>query len=187
MSLFLKSILLVCLLNMVNLVYAEQQATGDYHVTEYRDGLGYVSDVELFTKDPDKKVFFGITCSSMSALPLIQILLFDKEVLSESPKLVKIEYDLDGKVRQGVFNGVLKFQDSVDEYSNKIIFDAKTDQIKSLSELKSGYQNFFEDIRHSQNQDIVISLNHRSFKTKAYVFSLRGLKPLIEKYQKICF
>jgi len=64
-------------------ISAETQVNQDYHLSLYKDIQGSVDALELFTKAADKREFFGVTCSMQSPMPLIQVILFDDEIMRD--------------------------------------------------------------------------------------------------------
>ena len=108
----------------------EQSVQGDFHRTLYLGQQGVVSDIELFTKQAEHEVFFGVTCSSMSPFPMLQILLFNDEVLSETPKFLSVRYRIDGESieHQPTLQGILQVVDTADEFSNKVRLELETGQ-----------------------------------------------------------
>jgi len=182
---------MICLfglvLPMALMAQPKQKIIGDYSVTEYLDGLGYVSDIEWFTKQPDRKAYFGMTCSSMSALPMVQIIVFDEELMAETPKLVSVEYALGQMTGKVIFNGVLKVMDTVDELSNQVVLDPDKQHITSLLQIKQAYQNLFAELSHHAGKPLMITVRHKSFPDKSFQFSTQGLGQLLKQYEKVCF
>ena len=164
----------------------EQAVRDDYHLTAYIGQQGVVSDIELFTKQAEHEVFFGVTCSSMSPFPLLQILLFNDEVLSETPKFLTVTYQIDGErvEHKPTLQGILKVLDSADEFSNKVRLELESGKIRSMRVMDEGYQNLLHDLKLGQQVEFV--LNSRAFGSKRYQFSLKGLRSLIEPYESVC-
>jgi len=180
----------VLLMLFVSSVFAqgqrEQQVSEDFHLTAYLGQQGVVSDIELFTKQSEKEVFLGVTCSSMSPFPLLQILLFNDEVLSETPKFLSVNYRIDGESieHKPALQGILKVVDSVDEFSNKVRLELESGKIRSMNVMNEGYRTLLNDLK--RGKQVAFTLNSRAFGTKQYVFSLKGLKALIEPYESVC-
>lgn len=164
----------------------QQSVMGDFHRTIYLGQQGVVSDIELFTKQADKEVFFGVTCSSMSPFPMLQILLFNDEVLSEAPKFLSVSYRINGESieHQPVLQGILQVVDSADEFSNKVRLELESGKIRSMNVMNSGYQTLLRDLMLGQK--VAFTLNSRAFGSQNYEFSLNGFKGLIEPYESVC-
>jgi hypothetical protein len=162
------------------------QTQGDFHLSLYHNQQGQLDDLELFTKMPDKEVYFGLTCSAMSPFPMLEVLLFNREVLIDLPRLLKVSYQIDGKaVASAVaLQGILKPVDTADEYSNKVRLELVTGQLKTMGSLSSEYQRLLSQLKAGQS--IQITLMHRGFGEKQYLFSLQGLKALLQPNESIC-
>ncbi|NPA71428.1 MAG: hypothetical protein GXO35_01240, partial [Gammaproteobacteria bacterium] len=161
----------------------------DFHLSLYEDARGQVSALELFTKMPDREVYLGLTCTDMSPFPLLQVLLFNDEVLIESPRLLDIHYRIkDGmgaEVRSEVMlQGVLKPIDTADEYSNKVRLELKSGQVKSMNVMLEKYQALLFSLR--SGSEIELTLTHRTLGEHAYRFSLKGLNGLLTPYESVC-
>ena len=165
---------------------AEQKVQEDYHLTTYVGQQGIVSDIELFTKQAKGEVFFGVTCSTMSPFPLLQILLFNDEVLSEMPKFLSIDYAINGQKRdeQPRLQGILQVVDTADEYSNKVRLELEPGNLRTLALMNEGYQTLLKNLKAGQSIDI--TLTSRAFGSKRYQFSLKGLSVLLEPHQSVC-
>ena len=176
----------VILLSGQAIAETEQSVEGDFHRTIYIGQQGVISDIELFTKQPDKEVFFGVTCSAMSPFPLLQVLLFNGAVLSETPKFLSVAYRIDGESieHKPGLQGILNVVDSADEFSNKVRLELELGQIRSMNVMNKGYQTLLSDLK--QGRKVVFSLHSRSFDSQNYEFSLEGLKALLEPYESVC-
>lgn len=165
---------------------SEQQVSEDYHLTVYKGQQGVVTDIELFTKQAEQEVFFGVTCTSMSAFPLLQILLFSGEALSATPKFLSVSYRIDGEKpeRQPALQGILDVEGSGEEYSNKIRLELKAGTTRSMNVMDQAYKALLSDLQ--AGKQVEFTLQNRAFGTKAYQFSLMGLKSLIEPYESVC-
>jgi len=165
---------------------AEQRVNQDFHLTTYAGQQGVISDIELFTKHESREVFFGITCSSMSPFPLIQVLLFNDEVISETPRFLRVSYLLDGPNSEGSpkLQGILKPVDTFEERSNKIRLELEPDHIRSLSGMNQGYEVLLQRLQSSKQ--VVFTFNSGAIGTHTYEFSLNGLSTLLEPYQSVC-
>lgn len=161
---------------------------GDYHLSLYNDMYGDVQELEAYTKQADKKIFFGLSCSAMSPFPLFQVLLFDDEIVSETPRFLKASYRLEG-VRSDqkpvALQAILKSTLTADELSNKVRLELDPQAIaKDMRVMKEEYQRLLKQLESAKT--IQIQLEHRSFGSRNYEFSLNGLKDVLHPYQSIC-
>ena len=180
------SVILTSLFILPGLVSsAESQVAQDYHMSIYKDVQGSTDAIELFTKAEDKRVFFGITCSIQSAMPLIQVILFDDEIISETPKLLSIKLEIDGKALPTELQGIINVVDSTEELSNKIRLEIITKRGSSFQALQKAYQTLLAKIQ--QGQALKITLSHRTLEAKEITFSLKGLKQLLQPNQTVCY
>ena len=165
---------------------AAQQVYQDYHLTTYMGPQENVSDIELFTKQSEREVFFGITCSTMTPFPLVQILLFNDEVLSETPKFLSVSYSIDGQVFefQPALQGILEAVNKPSERANKIRLELVPSSVDSFALMGDGYLSLLENLK--LGRVIEITLKSGSFGSKAYRFSLNGLNTLLEPHKSIC-
>lgn len=175
-------VLLILLLGLSH-AYAKQEVVGDYHVTSYIDVQGSLEGFEAFTKVADKKVFFGVSCSIQSPMPLMQVIAFDSEVVSESPKYLEVIINVD-KGDQQSLNGILSVIDNADEYSNKVRFEIAATRGGSFQDLQDQYLTLLGNL--SQGEELTLELKHRTLKTVKYEFSLVGLKKLLQDRMYIC-
>lgn len=166
---------------------SEQQVLHDYHLTTYKDMQGSVQELELFTKLEDRDAFFGVTCTGMSPFPLLQVVLFNDEVLSDAPRLIQVDYKIDGKTatHPAAIQGILKAIDTVEERSNKIRIEVDAQKFRSMAEMKRAYQGLLDDLMSGER--VSLQFTHRSIEGKTYRFSLKGLKPLLQPYEAICY
>ncbi len=162
------------------------QTQGDFHLTLYTDSQGQLDDLELFTKVPDKDVYLGLTCSHMSPFPMLEVLLFNDEVLMDLPRLLTVHYQIDGKESATAIalQGILKPTDTADEYSNKVRLELDSGQVKTMGAMQTAYQTLLTQLKAGQS--IEITLKHRGFGEKQYPFSLQGLKTLLTPNESIC-
>lgn len=164
---------------------SQQKVIGDYHLTIYEDAQGSVDGIELFTKLADKKVFFGVSCTRMSPFPLVQVLLFDDEVISESPRLLQVRYSMDGADWQSHgLQGVLKATDSVEERSNQVRIELNSSGLGSMRAMQEAYADFLDKL--SMSKALQLELSHRRLGKFEYGFSLNGLGRLLAPYRDIC-
>jgi len=164
---------------------AETQVAQDYHMSIYKDLQGSTDAVELFTKAEDKRVFFGVTCSLQSAMPLIQVILFDDEIMNETPKLLSIKLEIDGKMVPDELQGIINVVDNTEELSNKIRLEIVTKRGGSFNDVQEAYKALL--LRMQQGQALKVTLSHRTLETKEVLFSLKGLKQLLQPNRSVCF
>lgn len=168
-----------------SLYATQQQIFGDFHFTIYNDAQATEEGFEAFTKQGDKNVFIGLSCSMQSPLPLIQVIAFDKYVLSESPRLVEITLLVDGHKLDLPLNGILQVTDNADEFSNKIRFEIPTQRGSAFSQLQGKYRDLLQKLKNAQALEVVVQ--HRTFNTKRFDFSLQGLKEGLKGREELCF
>ena len=164
---------------------AESQVAQDYHMSIYKDVQGSTDAIEIFTKAEDKRVFFGITCSIQSAMPLIQVILFDDEIMSETPKLLSIKLEIDGKTLTTELQGIINVVNDSEELSNKIRLEIVTKQGGSFQVLQETYKALL--INMQQGQVLKVAMSHRTLEAKEITFSLKGLKQLLQPNQAVCY
>ncbi len=162
------------------------QIEGDFHLSLYEDQQGQLENLELFTKIPDKEVYLGLTCSSMSPFPMFEVLLFNNEVLMKTPGLLKVSYQIDGQVDASsiTLQGVLEPVNSADEHSNKVRLELAYGQVKTMDKMQAAYQTLLGQLKAGDSIDI--TLKHRKMGEKQYRFSLQGLKTLLTPNESIC-
>lgn len=164
---------------------AETKTLKDYHMTLHKDVQGSLDAFELFTKEETKRVFFGVSCSIQSPLPMLQVLLFEDEIITDMPKLLSVKLFIDGVEQVGEFQGILKVVDNTEELSNKIRVELVTKRGSSLQALQQQNQNLLEAMQ--KGSKLNMELMHRTLETRTVEFSLRGLSELLKPSQKICF
>lgn len=162
------------------------QTQGDFHLSLYKDSQEQLENLELFTKIADKAVYLGLTCSAMSPFPMLEVLLFNNEVLMESPGLLKVSYQIDGQVDASAITlqGVLKRVNSADEHSNKVRLELANGQVKTMGAMQVAYQDLLGQLKAGHSIDI--TLGHRKFGEKQFRFSLQGLNALLTPNESIC-
>lgn len=162
------------------------QVEGDFHLSLYQDRQGQLESLELFTKIADKEVYLGLTCSAMSPFPMLEVLLFNNEVLMETPGLFKVSYRIDGQVdaSAATLQGVLRPVNNADEHSNKVRLELASGQVKTMGMMQAAYQTLLGQLKAGHSIDI--SLKHRRVGEKQYRFSLQGLKTLLTPNESIC-
>jgi hypothetical protein len=164
---------------------AETQISQDYHMSLYKDVQGSTDSIELFTKIADKRAFLGITCSSQSPMPLIQVILFDDEVISETPKLLSVKLLIDGEPVALELQGITKVVDNTEEFSNKIRLEVVAQRGSSFKALQDHYRKLLKLMQ--QGHEVKLQLSHHSLESKEIEFSLNGLDKLLIPNQHICF
>lgn len=172
------------LLCFASVVTAKQEVVGDYHLTSYSDVQGSAEAFEAFTKQVDKKVFFGVSCSIQSPLPLVQLIAFDNAVISETPKYLKVLVEVDGKQINTELNGVLSVVDNVDEFSNKIRFELNAKRGSSFQDLQSAYMQLLNQL--GSGKQLAVQLQHRTLNKVEYQFSLKGLQSIVSQNANLC-
>lgn len=163
------------------------EVLGDYHISLYNDMYGDVMELEAFTKLVDQAAYFGLGCSTMSPFPVFQVLLFDDEILSETPKFMSASYSVKGLKTQAVsgLQAVLKPTLNADEISNKLRIEMSSEGAqKALRLMNEGYREMLNQF--SQGQVIQVSFEHRKLGKHDYQFSLKGMQALLERYGSIC-
>jgi hypothetical protein len=157
-------------------------ANQDYHLSVYFDVLEQPLDIELFTKHPEKQIFFGVGCSTMSPLPMLQLILKSSDSLSESPKLLQVR--LNTAQNDWLMNGVLKPDLSSGEISNRVLLQLES-RGQSMTELQALYKSLLEEL--SSGEDIRLEVSHRTLKPQSWRFSVKGLGELVSPYLSVCF
>ncbi len=178
--------LFLALLSTSALAAKTTQTEGDFHLSLYQDQQGQLKNLELFTKIADKEVYLGLTCSSMSPFPMFEVLLFNDEVLMETPGLFKVSYRIDGQVDALAITlqGVLKPVNSAEEHSNKVRLELAYGQVKTMGMMQAAYQTLLGQLKAGHSIDI--TLKHRRVGEKQYRFSLQGLNTLLTPNENIC-
>lgn len=164
---------------------AESQVVKDYHLSVYKDYQGSVNEFELFTKNEQKKVFFGLSCSSQSPLPLLQVILFDDNVISDTPRYMAAELRIDGEHYPAKINGILRVVDTVDEHSNKIRFEIPTKRGSLFKDLRADYADLLTSMKAGQR--LSVKLIHRQLGDRELSFSLQGFSELLTSKEALCF
>ena len=164
---------------------AESQVAQDYHMSIYKDVQGSTDAIELFTKAEEKRVFFGVTCSLQSAMPLIQVILFDDEIMSVTPKLLSIKIEIDAKALAEELQGIINVVDNTEELSNKIRLEIVTKRGGSFQALQEAYKAML--LTMQQGEALKVTLSHRTLEAKEITFSLKGLKQLLQSNQAVCY
>ena len=166
-------------------VSAESKVLKDYHMSLYKDVQGSLDGFELFTKQEKKRVFFGLTCSIQSPLPLFQVILFDDEIIFETPKLLTVELSIDGVQLGQSLQGILKVVDTTEELSNTVRLELITQRGSSLQKLQERYKKLLVELQ--SGKELTVLLSHRTLESKYLTFSLDGLQGLLKPNQQLCF
>ncbi|MBF6058313.1 hypothetical protein [Thiomicrorhabdus heinhorstiae] len=168
------------------------EVVGDFDLKTYPDYQGGVLEFEAFTKKSDGEAFLGIGCSSMSPFPQLQLLLFnEKEIISETPKLLNVTYrtlPASSPRNSSLYpmQGVLQVVDTVDELSNKIRLQVLTNpQRKTMAQMQQNYRAVLE--QWSAGKEVEITLSHRTLQSKSYRFSTAGLKQILLRFPELCY
>lgn len=175
----------IWLVSLSFLAKADQQAIGDYHFSYYKDMQGSVDALEGFTKQPDKRVFFGVTCSRQSPLPLIQLIAFDDEILTEKPSFLEVVFKLSGKALDYKLNGIVQVVDTADELSNKIRFEIDSPRKGSFVDYQNRYMELLNRLL-AAGDSLTVEVTNRKLGSKTYQFSLRGLKRGLADNIEVC-
>jgi len=169
----------------VSIYAAQEQIYVDFHFSVYRDAQGSEQAFEAFTKQADKNAFIGVSCSIQSPLPLIQVIVFETEILSESPRLVEVSLLIDNQKLDLPLNGILQVTDTADEFSNKIRFEIPAQRGSAFIELQDQYRNLLQKLKDGKALEVVVQ--HRTFNAKHFDFSLQGLKEGLKEREQLCF
>ncbi|BBP44988.1 hypothetical protein THMIRHAS_03610 [Thiosulfatimonas sediminis] len=158
---------------------------GAFHLSLYHDVQGSVLDLEAYTKTPDKAVFFGVTCSAMSPFPAVQVLLFEDEILSETPRLLNVTYQIDAKTGDLPLQGVLKAELNAEHYLNQIRFEVDAAKIgKNMRLMQQAYGQLLDAL--AQGKLVTFVIEHRALGKHSYQFTLQGLAQVLQPYERIC-
>lgn len=161
------------------------EQVGAYHLSLYQDVQGDVLDLEAYTKNPDKRVFFGVTCSAMSPFPAMQVLLFEDEIISETPRLLSASYQIDGQDGQAPLQAILKAELTADRYLNQVRFEIDSSKIeKNMRLMQAAYGQLLDQLE--QGKEITLSVEHRVLGKHQYQFTLEGLAKVLQPHQRIC-
>ena len=161
----------------------QTKVAGNYHLTVYPDAFGEALDLELFTKLADRQVFFGVGCSAMSPMPMLQVLMFDDDIVSETPKFMSASVQIDGGASIKL-DAVLKPTLSADEISNRMLLQFASQRGDDMRVLKQQYLDLLQALQKGQN--VKVTLSHRTIGEQAYDFSLAGMDELLRPYQNVC-
>lgn len=174
----------------ISLVQAadKTEVVGDYHLSLYQDMYGDVMELEAFTKLTDRPVYFGLGCSSMSPFPVFQVLLFDDEMLSETPKLMSASYSIKGDSNVKPVSGlqaILQSTMNADEFSNKLRIEMNAQGAQNkLRVMNQGYRQMLQQF--ASGTQLEVQFEHRTLGQKSYQFSLQGMQRILDQYGAIC-
>ena len=173
------------LLSPLSVLANQSEVINDYHLTTYHDVQGSLNEFEAFTKHEKHRVFFGLTCSSQSPLPFLQVILFDDQVMSETPRFMYAEFRVDGDLYDIKLQAPLRVVDTADEYSNKICFEVPTKRGLTFKDLKQSYADLLSSMK--AGKELSVKLKHSQLGDREMSFSLRGFKQLLVDKERICF
>lgn len=167
---------------------AQQQTLGDYRVSTYLNPYTEQAEqFEAFTKQPKSDAFFGLGCTNGSAMPVLQLVLLNKDVLIEAMRLTNVDIKIDKQATNIPLQGILKFTDSFEEHSNKVRLELATSgkQLKTLQNMQGQYKALLDKMQNGKSMQLTIS--HSSFGTHDYNFSLQGINLIMKDYGDLCF
>ncbi|KUJ75535.1 hypothetical protein AVO42_09490 [Thiomicrospira sp. XS5] len=176
------------LLSTHSFAKATQTFHEDYSLTTYLNPYTQEPDqVELFTKQATSEAFFGLTCSAGNSLPALQVLLLNKAVISPTPKLLTVQYQIQPSDKRAPIplQGILKTQSQNNQKQNRIRLEIPTQQIGSFQQLQQSYQQLLNQLKNGQTLHITIT--HHSLGEYDYTFSLKGLNYLLTSNESLCF
>lgn len=161
----------------------------DYSLTTYANPYTQEADhIELFTKSPKREAFFGLTCSRGNSLPNLQILLFDQAVISSTPKLMSIQYQILPKSNPAVslpLQGVLKATATEPRQENRIRLELPPQSVQTFQQLQQQYRQLLSQLR--EGTEIQIQVAHRMLGEHKFTFSLNGLDAFLSTHESLCF
>ena len=159
------------------------QSNGNFIMQLYTDNNHNTTGFELFTKQPNKNVFLGLSCNSMTPFPMFEIILMEDDILSETPRYIKahIEFDL-GQNYPKSLAGILSSTLTADEASNKIRLDLTG--TKNMNLMIQQYKALLKTFTHAHS--FTVTFTHRSFGSQSYHFELDGLATLISNHTNLC-
>lgn len=176
-QLILKTVIgLSCLFSPLS--FAQTQTLGDFILKTTQNLDAQVTGIQLFTKQPDHNVFLGISCNSMNPLPMVEILIFDENLISDTAKYLSVTTDLDLSFQM---NGILTATQTYEETSNKIRIEVES---KKMSQLQAYSQTLLQQLK--TQSAVTFTLSHKSLGSHSFTFSLNGLGELIKPYESIC-
>jgi len=159
-------------------------ALGDFFVKTYpNDSTGGVGGFRLYTKQPHKKIFLAIGCNEMNPYPEFKLILQNDDILTDSNKFMNASvYFLPSQITQSHLNGILTAKSNFEGDQNTIRLEINGD--KTLRKMEQDYQKLLQQL--SQNQKVIITVQHRSLGKFNYTFTLTGLKNILAKYPSLC-
>lgn len=187
-SAILKTLFTITLLSISNTSLAKQHTIGDYHVSIFLNPYTEQTEqFEAFTKQPKSDAFFGLGCTNGSAMPVLQLVLLNNSVLIESTRLTDITISIDNKPIQIPLQGILKFNNTFEEHSNRIRLDlaSSSKELKTLQKMQQQYKNILNSMQKGKSMQV--SVSHSSFGKHRYNFSLQGMNLILKDYGDLCF
>lgn len=164
---------------------SQQTALMDFHRTLHLHPITQQAEqIELYTKQEDANVFLGIICTDNSAFPVIQVMLFDDQVITDSIQYMDVALKRSQDNSQQKLKGLLKAEESFEEISNKVRFDLASDKGSNFRSFQEKYLSLLDWL--SDSKQVSIELSHRKTGTQQYQFSMQGLKQLIQPYKNLC-
>jgi hypothetical protein len=165
------------------------QVIGDFHMTTYEDALGNISEFEMFTKQPDKEVYLGLSCTDMSPFPTLKIVLLGDNIISTlSKNYIEVNYKITTKTPTNIVPLVASLKSTYKNksFSNEIRLELDRAKIKNMSEIQNLYSKLLNDLK--QGSAIIINLSSQEFDLdkQQYKLSLEGFKQLLTPYEAIC-
>lgn len=176
-------ILLLLTANISSQAAMTSHSNGNFVMQLYTDSDHNATGVELFTKQPSKNVFFGLTCNSMTPFPMFEVILMENDILSETPRYLEanILFNQD-KTFSGSLAGILTSTLTADEASNKIRLELSG--TKDMNIMNKQYQLLLDAFLTSKS--FTATFNHRSFGSESYYFELDGLSSIILNHTELC-
>lgn len=156
--------------------------SGDFHMTLYPDMYGDTLEFEMFTKQAQANLYFGLACSAMSALPTLQLVNMEKELWSWSPRLLDVTLKVNEQAWQ--MNGILSMSERGADISNLVRLEFAMKPGESMRDVKARYEALLQAL--SSANTVSVDVKHRSFGEKSYQFSLEGFGKLLEPNQAVC-
>lgn len=160
-----------------------EQVAEDYHLSLYEDVQGSAEALELFTKQADSEAFFGVSCNLANPFPMLQILLFNEAAISQTPRLLKLQYRVD---EGAALNAQAVLQATQGEnLVNRIRLELLPEGYTSMAAMQAGYRQWLEALQNGR--EVTLVLTHKALGEKRYVFSLRGLGRLLQPHASVCY
>lgn len=160
-----------------------EQVAEDYHLTLYEDVQGSIEGLELFTKQADSEAFFGVSCNMVNPFPMLQVLLFKDAVISQTPRLLKLQYRVD---KGAMLSGQAVLQATQGESArNQIRLELQPEGYASMAAMQQAYRQWLGALKNGR--EVTLVLSHHALGEKQYVFSLRGFGTLLQTHESVCY